>query len=89
MYTLKIIRKLPAGTKIFDSVPYEVDEEEHFIELNIDVRIQYHFKGYDSQLPDSVVASVVSDDKTIFVHKNEAAYLMNDQGQTVKIIHRV
>lgn len=89
MYTLKIIRKLPVGTKIFDSVPFEVDEEEHFIELNIDVRIQYHFKGYDSLEPDAVIASIVSDDKTIFVRKNEAAYLMNDQGQTVKIIHRV
>ncbi|ATS94038.1 hypothetical protein P13BB106kb_p054 [Pectobacterium phage DU_PP_V] len=89
MYTLKIIRKLPAGTRIFDSVPFEVDEEEHFIELSVDVRVQFHFEGYSSPDSDSVVASVVSEDKTIFVHKNESSYLMNDQGQTVKIIHRV
>lgn len=87
MYTLKIIRKFPQGTKIYDSVPFDVDEEEHYIELDGNIKVQYHFEGY--QKPDSVIASVISGSSTIFIHKDESAYLMNDKGETVKIIHRV
>lgn len=87
MYTLKIVRKFPKGTKIYDSVPYEVDEEEHYIELDGNIHIQYHFEGYDKL--DGVIASVISGNSTDFIHRNESAYLMNDKGETVKIIHRV
>lgn len=87
MYTLKIIRKFPQGTKIYDSVPFDVDEEEHYIELDGNIKVQYHFEGY--QKPGSVIASVISGSSTTFIHKDESAYLMNDKGETVKIIHRV
>lgn len=86
MYTLKIIHKFPAGTRIYDDVPYDVDEEEHYFELDGNVKIQYHFEGY--QKPNGVIASVVNGTSTNFIHNNDSAYLMNDKGETVKIIHR-
>lgn len=87
MYTLKIIRKFPQGTKIYDSVPFDVDEEEHYIELDGNIKVQYHFEGYDK--PNGIIASVITGDSTDFIHREESAYLMNDKGETVKIIHRV
>lgn len=88
MYTLKTIRKFSKEdeVKIYNTVPFHVNEEEFFYCLEDDVIIQYHWEDYDR--PDGVVASVISGERVIFVHKTESAYLMNDKGQTVKVINR-
>ncbi|CAD2070425.1 hypothetical protein PAULA_0202 [Escherichia phage Paula] len=88
MYTLKVIRKFPQEeeVRIYNTVPFVVNEEEFFYCLEDEVIVQYHWEGYDRQ--DGVVASVLAGDRVLFIHKTESAYLMNDKGQTVKVINR-
>lgn len=85
MYTLKIIRKFDTPTKIFDLVDFPVSLEEEFIELDSNAKVHYNYRDKNTD----IIACVISGEFALYIHDTECAYLMNDQGQTVKIIHRV
>lgn len=72
--------------KIVETVNEKVDgifvrEKEHYHELGFDPKVEY-IEDYGA------VARVTASDISIFIHAKQSAYLVNDQGKTLKVINR-
>ncbi len=81
MYTLKIVQQdgLLQGEM-------KVKEREFYYSVGNNPEIIF----YDSDnLPELPIAKVVTDSEDILVFREDSAYLVNDQGKTLKIINRV
>ena len=100
MYTLKVITAYDQPIKLnyiydFDSgdvdnsAPLEsVNECETYTEVPGHVNLNYHFEGYNPDSKKGHVCTVTFNDQYIFIYRNQSAYLMNQMGQTVKIINK-
>lgn len=83
---LKIIRTMKTPCEIYTHIPYKVDEEEvyHILPKGCEVIIQILKPEADTD----VFRAVICGEVTVFIHKDEHAFLLNDEGKTLKIISR-
>lgn len=87
MFILKTIREYKQPQEIYRSVPYEVLEETQFHTLDDFPIIQCLNANKDNIYPKTLFA-VITAENTYFIHENESAYLLNEAGKTLQIIHR-
>ena len=80
MYTLKIVR---AGN--YEDNGLLVREEEVYHEVGIKPEILL----YDTASREKPIAKVIGESDEVLVYSDESAYLVNEQGKTLKIINRV
>ncbi len=84
---LKIIRSFKEPTQIYTDVDYPVSEEESFYGLSDSVKVQRLFhEGEETEI--SCIFAVIDGSNTMYVHRDEHAYLLNDAGKTLKIINK-
>jgi hypothetical protein len=80
MYTLKIVR--PAD---YEDHGMFVKEEEVYHEVGVKTEVLL----YHPTTKEMPIAKVISDGDEILIYCDESAYLVNQQGSTVRIINRV
>lgn len=80
MYTLKIVR---AGN--YEDNGLIVREEEVYHEVGLKPEILM-YKFVDTSSP---IAKVIGENDEVLIYQDESAYLVNEQGKTLKIINRV
>lgn len=80
MYTLKIVR-----TGNYEDNGLFVREEEVYHEVGLKPEILM----YQSSNRSSPIAKVIGEADEVLIYGDESAYLVNEQGKTLKIINRV
>lgn len=79
MYTLKTVETING----YIGVDY-VKERESYHEIGVDSDV-----FYINDQSGTFIAKVVSGDLEIYINSKQSAYLVNEQGKTLKVINRV
>lgn len=87
---LKVTHKINSPDFIYTNVPHKISGETSYCPLvgSVIVQTVYPEKDLCDNSPKDTVLVVVDAAYTYYIHRGDEAYLINDKGGTISVLHR-
>lgn len=87
---LKVTHKINSPDFIYVNVPHKISGETSYYPLvgSATVQTVHSEKDFCDDSPKDTVLVVVDSDNTYYIHRGDEAYLINDKGGTISVLHR-